>query len=223
MLYCPNCGIHIHGNKSCCPLCGGELTGTPEESVFPAAKKNSLTGKSIIRISVFVLMVTEIGFFAGSYLASHEMNHSLPWIPLVMIGAAVIWLDLILAIRIRNNTVKLMTAEAYFGMIVSYVTDRLTGFRGWSVSWMIPMTFLGLAAATIAIGIAVKMRLEDYIVYLLVDALLCLLQIIPIASGGNPSEWAAVICIAVYLVLASAALLFRKRELRNAARKYFNV
>ena len=30
MQSCKNCGVTVNGYKRCCPLCQGELTGTPE-------------------------------------------------------------------------------------------------------------------------------------------------------------------------------------------------
>lgn len=223
MQYCPKCEIRIRGRKKCCPLCQGRLTGEPEEPAFPMPKRGVLTESLLMKIATFVFAATEIGMAATGYLAAAAAKHALPWVPLVMIGAVVAWLDLILAMRLRNNLMKIITVEAYVAMIIDYVIDRLTGFMGWSVIWMIPATFLGLAIVTVAIGKAAKLRLEDYIIYLLNDTILCMLQIIPILLGQNDFEWPAVICMALYLILISAALIFRSKELKNAAAKYFNV
>ena len=223
MQYCPKCQIKIRGNKNRCPLCEGPLTGEPEARVFPAAKKRTLTAMLIIRISTFVLLAFEIAMAATGYLAVSEAKHTLAWIPVVMIGAAVLWLDLVLAIHLRNNVIKIVTAEAYFAMVIDVVVDVRTGYIGWSVAWMIPVTFAGLAIATVATAAGVKMRLEDYAVYLLVDTVFCMFQLFPLFLHLNFFEWPAVICMAAYLVFISAILTFRRRDMKNAAAKYFNV
>ena len=37
MLVCKKCGVEVFGDKRCCPLCQGELAGTPEpeREAFP--------------------------------------------------------------------------------------------------------------------------------------------------------------------------------------------
>ena len=108
-------------------------------------------------------------------------------------------------------------------MILDYVIDIHNGFYGWSVNWMIPATFLSLAAVTIFIGKSAHLILDDYIIYLITDSITCMLQIIPILLGQNTFELPAVICMACYLILAVAALLFRPHDIKNASAKYFNI
>jgi len=223
MLYCEKCRIAIRGNRKYCPLCGGILTGTPEEDTFPVIRRPALTGKKVIRISTFVLFIVLIGMGATGYLAEHEAHHPLPWAPLVMIGAVVVWLDILLTMRVRNNIIKLLTGEIYFAIIVDYIVDRNTGMHGWSVNWMIPLALVGLGIATVAIARSAKLKIGDYAVYLLIDTVLCLLQFIFIMLHQNSFLWPAVISMAFYLILLSACIIFRRRDLKNAAEKYFHV
>lgn len=223
MQYCPKCKIEIRGNKSCCPLCQGQLTKEPENPAFPTLHRSKVTGFSIIRMATFLFLVLEIVMGTMGYLAEHELRHPLPWVSLVMIGSVVAWVDLILAMYLRNNIMKIITFEVYVAMVIDYVIDRITGYHGWSVIWMIPATFFGLAIVTVCIGRIRKMRLEDYIFYLAVDAVLCMLQVVPILHGHNAFEWPAVICMACYLILAAGAVVFRFHDLKNASAKYFNV
>ncbi|MCI2049299.1 MAG: DUF6320 domain-containing protein [Lachnospiraceae bacterium] len=223
MQYCPKCRIQIRGHKKCCPLCQGRLTGEPEDSPFPVVRKSLLTGIGLIRIATFIFLASEIAMGTAAFLATSAAHHPIPWIPIVMTGGVVVWLDLVVAFNLRNNILKIITFEAYIAMIIDYVIDRMTGFAGWSVVWMIPATFLGLAVVTLAIGKAAKLHLEDYIIYILFDTLFSMLQIIPIVRGQNHFEWMAVVCMALYLILFTATLIFRFSELRNATEKFFNV
>lgn len=223
MLYCEKCRIAVRGNRKHCPLCGGILTGTPEEDVFPAIRRPALTGKKVVRISTFVLFIVLIGMGAAGYLAEHEAHHPLPWVPIVMIGAVVVWLDILLTMRVRNNIIKLLTGEIYFAIIVDYIVDRNTGMHGWSVNWMIPLALVGLGIATVAIARSAKLSIRDYAVYLLIDTVLSLCQIVFIVHHRNSFLWPAVISMAFYLILLSACVIFRSRDLKNAVAKYFHV
>jgi len=88
---------------------------------------------------------------------------------------------------------------------------------------MIPLTFLGLGTATIAVAAYARMRLGDFGIYLLADAALSLLQLIPLLRGQNHFPPAAIVCMSVYLVIVAVSFLFRWRDMKNAAEKYFRM
>lgn len=213
----------IHGNKKCCPLCQSKLTGEPENLSFPTLRKSKVTGFSIVRITAFIFIAFEIVMAAAYYLSWHELGRPIPWAPIVMIGAVITWADIVLAMYLRNNIIKIITYEAYIAMILDYIIDMKYGFYGWSVNWMIPATFLALAIVTFCIGKGAKLLLSDYMIYFISDAALCMLQLIPIFLGQNRFEWPAVICMAFYVILAVAALIFRPHDVKNASAKYFNI
>ena len=168
MLYCSKCGISIRGNKRCCPLCQGELTGTPSEAAFPTLKRARITSLSLVKLFTFLFIALEIVWSAVGFLA----NFTLAWVPFAMAGTLVAWLDAVLAVYFRNNVVKNITIQVYLVMIGGFVIDRFTGFHGWSVQWLIPCCFLGLVTTTIALGRGLPLRLEEYILYLAVDMVL---------------------------------------------------
>ena len=138
-------------------------------------------------------------------------------------GSVVIWIDMVVAIMLRGNILKLVTFEAYAVMVLSYMTDRFMGNRGWDIAWTIPVTLVVLLVFTILIGIVTKAHLEDYVNYLIFDFVVAMLQIIPIIRETNIFMWPAVICVAIYLILATAIILFRFRDLKNASAKFWNM
>ncbi|HIS81197.1 MAG TPA: hypothetical protein IAB52_07005 [Candidatus Scatomonas merdavium] len=219
MLYCSKCGISIRGNKRCCPLCQGELTGTPSEAAFPTLKRARITSLSLVKLFTFLFIALEIVWSAVGFLA----DFTLAWVPFAMAGTLVAWLDAVLAVYFRNNVVKNITIQVYLVMIGGFVIDRFTGFHGWSVQWLIPCCFLGLVTTTIALGRGLPLRLEEYILYLAVDMVLSLLQTIFLVMGMNAFVWPAVISMAALLILGVAALLFRFRDLKNASEKLFHM
>ena len=219
MLYCSKCGISIRGNKRCCPLCQGELTGTPSEAAFPTLKRARITSLSLVKLFTFLFIALEIVWSAVGFLA----DFTLAWVPFAMAGTLVAWLDAVLAVYFRNNVVKNITIQVYLVMIGGFVIDRFTGFHGWSVQWLIPCCVLGLVTTTIALGRGLPLRLEEYILYLAVDMVLSLLQTIFLVMEMNAFVWPAVISMAALLILGVAALLFRFRDLKNASEKLFHM
>ena len=113
MQYCPKCEIRILGRKTCCPLCQGELSGEPENHVYPPMKKNRMSGVSFYRIIHFVFIVLEIIFGAIGLLRGFS-----GWITLGMIITLLVWLDFWLVFYYRNNFMKLFLIEVYLAMLV---------------------------------------------------------------------------------------------------------
>ncbi|MCI1721750.1 MAG: DUF6320 domain-containing protein [Lachnospiraceae bacterium] len=223
MQYCEKCGISVRGNKTCCPLCGGVLSGTPEEHAFPAMPKRALSGKSVVKISFWIFIAFEAAIVTARMISSQAMRKPLPWVPIVMLCAAIAWIDIALAFYLRNNVLKVLTFEGCIVMLLEFFLDRSTGAIGWSLDWMIPLTFLGLGTATIAVAAYARMRLGDFGIYLLADAALSLLQLIPLLTGQNHFPPAAIACMAIYLVIVAVSFLFRWRDMKNAAEKYFRM
>ena len=222
MQYCDKCKIHIRGEKRCCPLCGGELTGQaePETAGYPRLRVSKVTKMGIVRISLFCFLALE----AVMGLLRFMTPTGLPWVTFVMIGAPIAWCDLVLAFYHRNNVILLITAQTYIGMTVAIVIDRMTGHPGWAVEWMVPSCFLGLVFVTIWIGkFLKKMLLVEYIIYLAANMVLSLIQIIFIRIGWNKFIWPAAISITVLSIMAIGALIFYQRIVRSAATRVFHI
>ena len=219
MQYCKKCRISIRGNKSCCPLCQGELTGEPTQDAFPCLEHRKLSKVSVLKIVSFCFAAVEIAFLALYFL----LNIRMLWIPLTMAGVVVLWLDLVIGMYYRNNVVRNIAVQIYLAMAVCFVTDRFTGFHGWSVQWVLPCCFAGLAVTIMAVGKGMGYALEDYILYLAADMILANCQLIFLVLKMNSFVWPAVICLVFVWIMAAAALIFRFRVLKQAASKNFHL
>lgn len=220
MQYCPKCRIQVRGSKACCPLCQGPLTGEPEQGTFPVTQQNIENRLSLFfKIITFLLVLTEISMAVLNYLT----GHAIPALSLVMVIALIVWADLWVATYFRNNVIKMLTMELYIGMLLCLAADMRTGFHGWSVAWVIPCTFVFMAALTVIIGMVVKLTLETYIIYLFFIVLLSLLQLIPLALEVNPFPIPAVLSMAFLVAFGAGGVIFRSRELLSASRKWLNI
>ena len=76
---------------------------------------------------------------------------------------------------------------------------------------------------TIATALILKLRLDEYILYIVFDFVMSLLQIITIRNGMNKLPWPAASSIMFYLILIAALVIFRFRDLKNASEKMFNI
>ena len=207
MLSCPKCGVLIRGNKTRCPLCGGRVQGEPEASPFPLIIPKKVNPFSVLRLSTFICIAAEIILLAVHYLTDFS-NH---WLTFAMICVGLVWLDISMTVIYRRNLIKMLSLQTYFVCVAAVFIDIYSGYRGWSVAWMIPCCLTALSIATICIGKGLKMLLEEYIIFLAVDMLLSFLQMIPILLDLNPFRLPAVLSMTFLLICGIAALIFSGR------------
>ena len=221
MQVCNKCNIRIRGRKECCPLCQGKLSETEGEDnhAFPVLEKRKISSITFLKVCTFIFLVVAIVFGTINIMTKGEY----PFIGPIILGAFVAWIDIIATMYLRNNIIKVITFEVLVAIVVDIYVDIRTGFHGWSVNWMIPMTLIGLAITTIVTASIMKLRLDEYILYIVFDFVMALLQIICIKNGMNTLPWPAAASIMFYLILIAALVIFRFRDLKNASEKMFNI
>ncbi len=239
MYYCPKCKITIRGDKQCCPLCEGKILdkdGMKRAAIdetlydiddledgynkaFPVLNERKITGVTFVRICTFLLAVIIVICLALRYLFGDIMS----WTGVTILGSIVVWLDILAIMRYRYNLLKVLMVEMIVAIVVDYYIDKITGFHGWSVVWMIPFGLAGHALVTFLIAKLVKLRFEEYIIYIVLDAVMAFAQAFFIWNGENSLPYAAVFVMAGFAITLVAAILFRFRELRSAAGRMFNV
>ena len=219
MQYCPKCRISIRGNKTESPLCGGRVTGEPETGGFPILERNRFSHMSVVKVGTFCLLT----FFIIMMSLEILYDFKLAWVPFAVMGALIAWGDLMVGIYYRNNLIKTLFIETYLAMAVCILIDSLTGWHGWSLAYVLPIGFVLLVFVTIGVGRAASLRLEEYIIYIFVTILFSMLQIFPVLAHVNPVAFPAVACMALLLIEACAAVIFRFRDLRSAVEKMFNL
>ncbi len=216
---CSKCRITIRGNKICCPLCKGELTGEPERPAFPVLKPQKVSTVSAFRVCAFICVIVEI--VAG--IAFYGTAFTAAWCIPVMGIALLLLFDFAVALYFKGNFLKLITAQFYIGMLVCYLADMRTGGSGWSVTWVIPLSFVVLTLVIFIIGGITRGHLMEYVIYIFLNSLLSLLLIIPVRSGLNTSPMPALICVGIMIAVAAFILIFRMRDLINASSRYLSL
>ena len=239
MQYCPKCKIVIRGDKTCCPLCEGKVLGKKDvlrtgldkkmydindfseesEAPYPTLPERRINGVTFVKICTFLLGIIIVMGAAIKYL----FGDSVTWVPVFILGSVVLWLDILAIMRYRYNILKVLTIEVIVAIIINYYVDKKTGFYGWSVSWMIPFSLVGHTILSWIVAQVMKLRFEEYIIYIVMDAVMAFSQIIFIWNGENSVPYAAVFVMAAFAITLIATLLFRFRELRSATSRMFNV
>jgi NRPS condensation-like uncharacterized protein len=160
---------------------------------------------------------------AAVVIFSLMINRVIPqsgfWSLFVVAGVICLWLSLAVAVRVRHNILKNLNYQVVMVSVLSVLWDLFTGWRGWSVDYVIPIAFITAMAATVILANILKMPTISYILY---SFILMLYGFIPIAfvlSGLSTVTLPSLICVACSLFSLAALLCFQGRNMIDELKK----
>ncbi len=212
MQYCSKCNIKIAGNKKSCPLCEGEIAGTPdlEAAAFPVIRVKKSYGSAMLKIAGFIALI----YCVVMCILMVTLPGRQGWAWLSMGIVLLVWTAMAITRYYRYHVIFMVSMEIIVFMIILYIIDKNSGMHGWSVTWLIPILFPVMAAVQICIGRISKMYLEEYVIHPLLAAVLSLIQILLLRE--NPFPLPALISMAFMAVMTLAVFIFRFRDLQQA-------
>jgi len=208
--YCNNCKVEVVGNRKNCPLCQETLKGDKsQDEVFPQImfvyKEHSFFFKILLLVSIIIASTT----VALNIL----LNEWGAWSLFILGGLGSVWASLITAINKRNNIHKNIVYQVMIISVIAIVWDLLTGWRSWSISYVIPFVCFFAMLSMAVISKVLKLYIEDYIVYIIIDGLFGIIPIIFIFTGGVSVLYPSLICIVTSIISLSTILIFEDRKL----------
>lgn len=221
MLYCKSCKIRLPGKYCRCPLCKGELTGTPEENgnVFSVIPQRRETGRTLLIWLAF-------GSVAAAAIST-AVNLVLPsggwWFLFVLGGIGSIWISLALVLKKRKNIPKTILWQVGLLSVLAFAWDLLTGFRGWSLNYVLPILCTGSMVAMAVIAKVRKLNIQNYILYLIIDCVFGLLSFTLLAMGKIQIIIPSAICFASTVIFLAALLFFEGKVLLAEIQRRFHL
>lgn len=220
MRNCPKCGVEIEGKWARCPLCGAITEGTSSDSPLPTVALR-FSRKRLVRVLFLTSVVVILASF-GLQLAFRR-DADVGVLRSIWLGIAAMWLVVVMAVRKRRNIAKgTVYLVALVGLVCAY-WDYLSGWHGWSVTYVIPIV---CGFSIIALLIAVRMmRMEvgDYTVYAGLTVLLGLVPILFLIFGWTTNPIASAICIGVSGLALVVQILTQRREMGHELAKRLRV
>lgn len=218
-MYCNNCKVEVVGNRKTCPLCQGVLTGEKQDEVFPKISfiytEHGVFFKIMLLVSVIIASV------------SVALNALLPktgaWSLFVLGGIGSAWISMISAINKRNNLPKNIVYQVMIISAIVILWDLLTGWRGWSITYVIPFVCF---FAMISMAIISKIRnlyVEDYILYIVIDGVFGLIQVIFALAGWLTALYPSLICVVTSIISLSFILIFKQKELTAEIKRRLHI
>ena len=194
-----------------CPLCQGDLTGDPvRENPFPWLSYSK-------RFGFFLRMVAFAGAIAAAVCIA--VNLSFPsggwWSMFVIAGLGSLWIALWFIIKKRTNIPKTILWQVAVISLLALVWDKFTGWHGWSIDYVVPILCGCTMCAMALIARILHLRIQDYIIYLILDSILGIIPLILILCGAVQIVYPSAICVAISIISLAALFIFEGTALHN--------
>lgn len=217
MKYCENCRLSVNGSANRCPLCQSVLhnSGSASPDVFPHTssiyKKYSLIFK--------LLLFSSIAISATAITLNIIFTSTVSWSVFVISGILCGWAALFVLIAKRDNIHKTLLWLVMLTVAGSALWDYFTGWRGWSVNYVLPITFISAMAVMSVMTMIFKSARGDYIIYTLLNCMFSLMLIALIISDIISSPLASIVCVCASVIDLSYILIFKTRDLREELKR----
>lgn len=221
MKRCDKCNINIKGGHNVCPLCQNKLfenDGSDNDpEIFPYIptiyNQNTLFFKILLFASIIAVVINII------------INIMLPksglWSLFVLLGVACVWLCVFVAIRKKKNFLKNIVYQVFIFDIFAVIWDIITGWNMWSTTYFIPISFLSsMIAMTITVRV-LKIRMSEYIIYLIILGIFGILPAILIFTKLTFTIIPSLICVGGSVIYFAGMFIFEGKELITELKRRF--
>ncbi len=213
MYNCEKCGVRVIGSPPCCPLCQGPLTGEPDGSgdVYPDIPFAGKPHQTLFRLLVLGTVAAVVACAAALLCLPERSVAALSGIA----GLASGWFTVGIAVRKRAKPLKAVFWQICVLSILALAWDHGTGWRGWSLDYVLPILYTCTMLAMAVIARVLRLRPTDCLLYLVLNVLLGLVPLVLLLAGTLRVAYPAVICAAVSTILLAALVLFEGRALKS--------
>ncbi len=220
MKFCKNCNVSISGKRKSCPLCQGRLTGDKaQEEVFPKISFIYTEHSWFFKVMLLASIITATVSVAINIL----MPGGGAWSFFVLGGLASVWASLITLINQRKNIPKNIVYQVMTISATALIWDFLTGWRGWSINYIIPLVCVFAMISMAIISKIRKLHIEDFILYIIIDALFGIVPVIFIVFGLLDVLYPSIICISTSIISLSTIIIFEDKSLTAEIKRRLHV
>lgn len=223
MQKCTSCGVNLTGERQVCPLCGKKLEHATQEETYDVFPKIpvKVTYHLIFKISTFAAI---LAFLVVNIINKLFIPHLKIYVPLTL-GIICAWIIINVGFKERKNIPKNILYEAVISVILCFVWDYLTGWRGWSVGYVLPATSAGLTLFYFIMSIADTSRLTAYSGYFMISeiGILACIILVFFEFFHGVAEYFAVFAVGLGILLLLAQVIFRGRHFISELHRWLHV
>ncbi len=184
MRKCSNCGIEIADDTQVCPLCRcvTEASSPTENApIYPylSAEREIRKMQRALRIYAAAAIAAVVILI----LADIAVQGSPGWVILIGIFLAYGYLTLKVSISMHTGYRLIVFLQCVLGVAVLFSIDMVSGFQGWSLTYIIPAACMLIDLAIVVMMIVNNRDWQSYIPFLLLTLAFSVLPLVLSAFG----------------------------------------
>lgn len=219
MRQCKKCNVTVRGTHAYCPLCQGELEGTPTPDVYPAIPTIYKQFELFFKLLLFGSVTAAVVCVAVNLILPTETF----WAAFAILGIACFWILVTLGIKKRHKIPSNITWQVIFVSLLSVVWDAATGWHGWSIDYVIPIACSVAMLSMLIIAQVLRMPVNDYIICLVSDIVFCIAPLVFYLTGMVDIVLPSILCVALSVISLAALLVFEGRNMRLELARRFHL
>lgn len=220
MSRCRNCNIEILDESEVCPLCHSVLEQTEElENMYPDARLKNQKLKFATRLYLFCALVLETVLVLLDFNGSNQVH----WSILAGLGLLYVYTVLRYAVLGKSGYRAKTIVLLLLAILLTVAVDFTTGYRGWSVDYVVSGGILFMDAVILLLMIINRRNWQSYMMWQLGTILLGLIPEILHFAGIENNDYMAFLPLAVSVFLFLGTLMLGGRRAGQELYRRFHV
>ena len=178
------------------------------EPDFPEDARPNYEGKKVLQIFTFCC----IAAIVISMMTDIIISPGVHWSVFVAAGCATMWLTMAVGYVKRFNLLKNAAWQLLIMSGICVLWDLGTGWRGWSVDFILPFGVLSVQFSVPVIARVNRLKREEYLFYLVQACIAGLIPMILAWTGVVKFVYPSVICAGISILTLAALFIFCKKD-----------
>lgn len=219
MLTCPKCKIAVAGDKECCPLCQGELTGTADRDPYLPPKRTKYSRFFVLKLISF----SAVALIIIATALNMMIRPDIWWSLFAVVGVACVWPTVAIGFTYRKRLFKNLTFQLFIITFAAVLWDLFVGWQGWSLDYVLPCTCMAYMITVFVLSRVMEGPRNSYIIYLVLDCVYGLVPIVLVLLRIVRIPYPSVSCAALSLISIFGLLFFQGKALKEEIQKKLHV
>lgn len=221
MRYCSSCQVTVTGARMRCPLCQNLLTGdiAPETEVFPRLPAPRYSRQLLYKLISLAAIVSMVVCAAVNWMLPEHGA----WAVFACVGILGAWVTTAVGISQRRNIIKNITWLLFLISALTILLDRMIGWLGWSLDYVLPCLCVASMASMIVLSLAMHIPPNEYLVNLVLASAYGVVPLIFVLTDVVRVIYPSVICVAVSVIIVAWLWIFEGKGIRRELKKKLHL
>lgn len=190
------------------------------EPEFPEPDVPSELEIKVFKFFSFLCLAVAVGFIAADF----NLHPKIRWTLFTAGGIGSMWLALAIGFVKRYNLMKNAMWQLIIVTVGCILWDVFTGWRGWSVDFVLPAVCMVILLSMFIITKVQKHTAREYMIYfVMAGGYGVILPLILLLTGVVKFAPVCTTCVVVCFLFLAALVIFKGKEFREEMHKKFHV